>query len=104
QRIHQFLVLSGDPGGVQADVFEDSHIRVLGEPQSAQCPWGHRREREYYRLQVQASSAARAFKYQLMPNGEQQRQMRRFAGSRRFVFNKALALQKANYEADEGAS
>jgi hypothetical protein len=46
-------------------------------------------------------AAARAFKYQLMPNGEQQRQMRRFAGSRRFVFNKALALQKANYEADE---
>jgi putative transposase len=39
-----------------------------------------------------------AFKYALIPNGEQQRQMRRFAGSCRFVFNKALALQKANYE------
>ena len=41
-----------------------------------------------------------AYKFELMPNGEQQRQMRRFAGSCRFVFNKALALQKANREAD----
>ena len=40
-----------------------------------------------------------AYKYELMPNGEQQRDMRRFAGACRFVFNKALALQKANYEA-----
>ena len=42
-----------------------------------------------------------AFKYELMPNGRQQRQMRRFAGSTRFVFNKALALQKARYEQGE---
>jgi putative transposase len=40
-----------------------------------------------------------AYKYAFMPTGEQQRQMRRFAGSCRFVFNKALALQKAHYEA-----
>lgn len=40
-----------------------------------------------------------AFKYELMPDGEQQRDMRRFAGARRFVYNKALALQKANYDA-----
>jgi len=40
-----------------------------------------------------------AFKYELMPDGEQQQGMRRFAGSGRFVYNKALALQKANYEA-----
>jgi putative transposase len=40
-----------------------------------------------------------AFKYELMPTGDQQRDMRRFAGACRFVFNKALALQKANYEA-----
>ncbi|ABB06035.1 RNA-guided endonuclease InsQ/TnpB family protein [Burkholderia lata] len=40
-----------------------------------------------------------AFKFELMPNGEQQRDMRRFAGSCRFVYNKALALQKGNYEA-----
>ena len=40
-----------------------------------------------------------AFKYELMPNGQQERQMRRFAGACRFVYNKALALQKANHEA-----
>ena len=42
-----------------------------------------------------------AFKYELRPDGQQQRQMRRFAGSYRFVFNKALALQKARYEQGE---
>lgn len=42
-----------------------------------------------------------AFKYELRPDGQQQRQMRRFAGSCRFVFNKALALQKARYEQGE---
>lgn len=40
-----------------------------------------------------------AFQFQLMPNGAQQRLMRRFAGACRFVFNKALALQQANHEA-----
>ena len=40
-----------------------------------------------------------AFQYELMPNAETQRQLRRFAGSCRFVYNKALALQKANHEA-----
>lgn len=40
-----------------------------------------------------------AFKFELMPDGEQQRAMRRFAGSCRFVYNKALALQKENHEA-----
>ncbi len=39
-----------------------------------------------------------AYKFELMPNGEQQRDMRGFSGACRFVFNKALALQKANYE------
>jgi len=42
-----------------------------------------------------------AFKFELRPTGEQQRQMRRFAGSCRFVFNKALALQKERYEQGE---
>ena len=41
-----------------------------------------------------------AFKYELRPDGQQARQMARFAGSCRFVFNKALAMQKANHEAD----
>ncbi len=40
-----------------------------------------------------------AYKYELMPNGEQQRDMRRFSGSCRFVYNKTLALQKENHEA-----
>ena len=40
-----------------------------------------------------------AYKYELKPNGQQLRHMRRFAGSCRFVFNKALALQKTNHEA-----
>ena len=38
-----------------------------------------------------------AFKFELRPNGQQQRQMRRFAGACRVVFNKALALQKDRY-------
>lgn len=42
-----------------------------------------------------------AFKFELMPMGEQQRDMRRFAGSCRFVSNKALAMQKARHEAGE---
>lgn len=36
-----------------------------------------------------------------MSDGERQRQMRRFAGSCRFVFNKALALQKERYDRGE---
>lgn len=42
-----------------------------------------------------------AYKYELKPNGEQQRNMRRFAGSCRFVYNKALALQQERHEAGE---
>ena len=42
-----------------------------------------------------------AYKYELQPNGDQQRRMRRFAGSCRFVFNKALALQELRYKQGE---
>jgi putative transposase len=42
-----------------------------------------------------------AFKFELRPNGMQQRQMRRFAGACRFVYNKALALQKARFDAGQ---
>ena len=38
-----------------------------------------------------------AFRYQLRPDGEQLRNLRRFSGSRRFVYNRALALQKNRY-------
>ncbi|HCJ8603753.1 TPA: transposase [Escherichia coli] len=40
-----------------------------------------------------------AFKFQLRPNGHQERDMRLFAGACRFVFNRALALQNENHEA-----
>jgi putative transposase len=40
-----------------------------------------------------------AYKFELQPNGEQARSMRRFAGSCRFVYNKALALQRENHAA-----
>ncbi|HAU3361934.1 TPA: helix-turn-helix domain-containing protein [Salmonella enterica subsp. salamae] len=40
-----------------------------------------------------------AFKFQLRPDGQQERDMRRFAGVCRFVFNRALALQNENHEA-----
>ena len=42
-----------------------------------------------------------AYRFELKPNGEQQRLMRRFAGSCRHVYNKALALQQARHEAGE---
>lgn len=42
-----------------------------------------------------------AFKFELMPDGGQARDMRRFAGACRFVFNKALAMQKARHEQGE---
>jgi putative transposase len=42
-----------------------------------------------------------AFKFELCPSGAQRRQMRCFAGSCRFVYNKGLALQKARFEAGE---
>lgn len=45
-----------------------------------------------------------AYKFELMPNGGQQRMMRFFAGSCRFVYNKALGLQKENYFAGHDAT
>lgn len=42
-----------------------------------------------------------AYRFELQPNGEQQRNMRRFAGSCRFVYNKALALQQERHKAGE---
>jgi putative transposase len=42
-----------------------------------------------------------AFLFEVVPNGEQQRDMRRFAGSRRFVYNKGLALQIDRYAQGE---
>ena len=52
-----------------------------------------------YPLRLNSTQRLQAFKFELMPNGEQQRDMRRFSEACRFVYNKALALQKTNYEA-----
>ena len=43
----------------------------------------------------------KAFKFELMLNGEQTRKMKQFVGCSRFVFNKALAYQNEQYEADK---
>jgi putative transposase len=42
-----------------------------------------------------------AFKFEGMTNGEQRRHLRQFAGSCRFVYNKALALNLERYEKKE---
>jgi putative transposase len=42
-----------------------------------------------------------AYKFELRPDGAQRRLMRRFAGSCRYVYNRALALQKWRYERGE---
>ncbi|WP_419688134.1 RNA-guided endonuclease InsQ/TnpB family protein [Burkholderia theae] len=42
-----------------------------------------------------------AYKFELRPDGQQERQMRRFAGSCRFVFNRALALQNERHAQGE---
>jgi putative transposase len=41
------------------------------------------------------------FRFELMPNGQETRQLRQFAGSCRFVYNKALALNTQRYEKKE---
>jgi len=38
------------------------------------------------------------YKFETLPNGEQLRNLQRFAGSCRFVYNQALALNKQRYE------
>jgi len=44
------------------------------------------------------------YKFEALPNGEQLRNLRRFAGSCRFVYNQALALNKQRYENKEKLS
>lgn len=48
---------------------------------------------------IQGMKRLLAYRYELMPNGDQLRAMRRFSGSCRFVYNKALAQQKENHAA-----
>lgn len=73
----------------------DVHLKNAVPPMSNLVVIAHRPN--YNR----AMKRLQAFKYELKPNSEQQRLMCRFAGSCRFVFNKALAMQKANHEAGE---
>ncbi|QIK38234.1 transposase [Caldichromatium japonicum] len=42
-----------------------------------------------------------AYKFELKPNGDQARDLRRFTGSCRFVYNRALALQQERYATGE---
>jgi putative transposase len=42
-----------------------------------------------------------SFRFELKPNGQQRRAMQCFAGACRFVFNKALDIQKARHEGGE---
>ena len=42
-----------------------------------------------------------AYQFELRPNGEQLRNLRQFAGSCRFVYNKALALNTERYHKKE---
>ena len=41
-----------------------------------------------------------AYQFELRPNGAQNHRMRQFAGSCRFVYNKALAWQNEQYQAN----
>ncbi|WP_157686359.1 helix-turn-helix domain-containing protein, partial [Kingella negevensis] len=40
----------------------------------------------------------KAFKFELIPNGEQIRKLKQFCGCSRFVFNRALAYQNEQYQ------
>ncbi|WP_043885282.1 RNA-guided endonuclease InsQ/TnpB family protein [Gallibacterium anatis] len=42
----------------------------------------------------------KAFKFEIMPNGNQIRRIKQFCGCSRFVFNRALACQNEQYEQD----
>jgi len=42
-----------------------------------------------------------AYRFELRPSGQQLRNLRQFAGSCRFVYNKALALNTARYKQKE---
>ncbi|MDK4651022.1 transposase, partial [Kingella kingae] len=43
----------------------------------------------------------KAYKFELIPNGEQIRKLKQFCGCSRFVFNRALAYQNEQYQLDK---
>ena len=61
----------------------------------------HQSRHRHFWCIIKPMQRLQAFKYELKPDGGQQRNLRRYAGSCRFVYNKALALQQANHEAGE---
>jgi putative transposase len=71
----------------------DVHVKNTVSSVSYFVVFSHRPEYSLLMLRLQA------YKFQIEPNGEQLRDLRRFAGSCRFVYNKALAKQKENREA-----
>src|ERR1700687_1960948 len=50
---------------------------------------------------IQPIKRLQAYKYQIKTNGTQERQLRQFAGSCRFVWNKTLAMQKERLDSKE---
>src|SRR5580692_3199256 len=50
---------------------------------------------------ISSMKRLQAFKFELRVSGNQLKALYRFAGSCRFVYNKALALQKERYEKGE---
>ncbi len=104
---------------VRADLGEDAAQVVDGVTvQHLASVFGHKDQMDVHMEHAVSSSAyillvahrptifqgmkrLQAFKFEVRPNGEQQLQMCRFAGSCRFVFNRALALQKARHEGGE---
>lgn len=53
----------------------------------------------YSPIYARSMQRLQTYKYNLMPDGERARAMRRCAGACRFVYNKALAIQKENHDA-----
>jgi len=57
----------------------------------------------FHRLKYNLSmERLQAYKFELMPNGEQRKNMRRFAGACRYVYNRALSLQQESQSAEGG--
>jgi putative transposase len=74
-------------------------IKIAHIGKTQRLPRQSRCSRAWKQSKIGGMQRLQAFKYELRPNGEQKRHMGRFAGSCRFVYNKALALQRSHYEA-----
>jgi predicted ATPase len=78
-------IFSLDAGQIRPVTYQETdHFQITRVPVSLWRVFGQSIIAGMKRLQ--------AFKFELMPNGEQRRQMRRYAGCCRFVYNQALDL------------